>query len=270
MNPTQNKYATQGRPIGTTGQSTPTAPGPAPAPQSASATGATAAQGAQSIPGTYTTPSGRNSTLYQGMGFRKRIRIEKAARLCATGLYTDILVAQHLGISTTYLTQLKSTVPFQQAMIACVSGVLSEENQKSLATLEARRQELDAMVPMALMQLRNLALSTNPGIALKANLEILDRDGNFSKVSRTSVELKTQEDLTTATSVGNTIMDILRGTAHVAVSTQPGSIEADAISGIAPGFTLSSTEAKAQVKLMGEEITERTLEAIDAATTTVQ
>jgi hypothetical protein len=240
MNPTQNKYA--GRPKGTTGVSSP---------------------GGGAAPGQHSTPTGRASTLNSGMTFKRRIKIEKIARLVATGLYTDDMIANHIGVTKQYISQLKATKEFQNATIAVMSGLLSTENQQALESLAARRAELDAMVPMALMQLRNLALSRNPNIALRATQEILDREGNFAKVSKSSVELKTPEDLSNASKVGNEMLSILRG-------INPNTIQADPVSGIAPGFTLSAADAKQQAKDMGDSITEHTLDEIDAANSTVQ
>lgn len=270
MNPTQAKFMNLGRPVGTTGTAQPVNSSAPPPPPRGTNTAAYAAVNTNTVPGQHVTPSGNSSSLHRGMTFKKRIKIEKVARLVATGLYTDEMIATHIGCTKQYVSQLKTTREFQQATIACLSGIISVENEKALETLEARRADLDSMVPMALMQLRNLALSKNPTIALAATKEILDREGNLSKVSRTSVELKAPEDMAQATNTGNAILNILRGVSLNIPQAQPGTIEADPTNGIAPGFTLSASEAKTQVRTMGDTLTEETLSTIDSSTFTVQ
>lgn len=216
--------------------------------------------------GQNTTAGGNPSALNRGMTIGKRIKIEKAARLCATGLYPDKTVADHLGITQVYLSQLKTTKEFQSAAMAVMTGVLSRANEDALSTIEDRREELSAMVPMALLRLRNLALSRNENIALKANMEILDRDGHLAKVSKSSIELKKPEDLNEATKTANSILDILRP--HI--QANPNSPDSDPIGAIAPGFTVSAADAKIQIDSMNENINEQTLEQIDLSKSSVQ
>ena len=243
---------------------------PAPSPQVAAPHGfrGAAYTAPRTASGQNITPGGNPSTLHKGMGLRKRARIESAARLCATGLYTDKMIAEFLGITAPYLSVLKTTKEFQSASIECLSGVLSDANQNMLNSVEARRAELASMVTSALLQLRNLALSRNQNVALRAVQEILDRDGQLAKVSKSSVELKTPEDMDAANKTASDIMDVLRSVSHL----QPNSIQADpaSVGGIAPGFTVSAARAKEQITSMNEQINATTLEEIDTASSTVQ
>lgn len=265
MNPTQSKYVKQTAQTATVSGNAP-APGPQVAVphcnRSAAYTAPRAANG-QNI-----TPKGNPSALNRGMTLKKRMNIERAARLCATGLYTDKMIADHLGLTQVYLSVLKTTKEFQSASMAAISGVISNVNQDMLDSVEERRAELAAMVPTALLQLRNLALSRNQNVALRAVQEILDRDGQLAKVSKSSVELKTPDDMDAANKTASDIMDVLRSVSHL----NPTSIQADpaSVGGIAPGFTVSATAAKAQITAMNEQINATTLEEIDTASSTVQ
>jgi hypothetical protein len=178
------------------------------------------------------------------------------------------MIAEHLGFTPTYLSMLKATKEFQSASIAALSGILSEANQRCLDSVETRRQELASMVPAALLQLRNLALSRNQNVALRAVQEILDRDGQLAKVSKSSVELKTPESMDEANKTATDITSILRDY----YLTPPNTISADpaSVGGIAPGFTISAAAAKAQIDSMNEKINTTTLEEIDTASSTVQ
>jgi hypothetical protein len=262
MNPTQNKYVKQTtQTASVSGNASPA--GPQVAPSHAQRTAAYTAP--RTASGQNITPAGNPSALHKGMTLAKRIKIESAARLCATGLYTDKMIAEHLGFTQNYLSVLKTTKEFQSASIAALSGILSNANQEMLSSVEQRREELASMVPAALLQLRNLALSRNQNVALRAVQEILDRDGQLAKVSKSSVELKTPESMDEANRTATDIMDVLRSVSHL----QPSSIQVDP-SGIAPGFTVSAAKAKEQITNMNEQINATTLEEIDTASSTVQ
>jgi len=283
MNPTQNKYTnkqalTDAQRIieqakaqsasistvqaqGNTVTASVAPPTPSPAPGYGNY-GAKAATAPRTITGQHITKSGNLSTLYKGMGLKRRMKIEKAARLCATGLYADKDIAKHLGMTPVYLTQLKTTKEFHAASIAVMSGVLSQENDAALASVEARREELEDMVPVALLRLRNMVLSRNENIAMKAVTEILDRDGNLAKVSKSTVELKKTEDMSAASATATSILDILRGAGVQVAPSDNG--------GISPDFTVNAATAKVQIEDMSEKINEKTLDTIDMSTRTVQ
>jgi hypothetical protein len=268
MNPTQSKYV-KAAPVQsqtTTVPASGNAPGAGPQVNAPHGFRGAAYTAPRMPSGQNITPGGNPSTLHKGMGLRKRARIETAARLCATNLYTDKMIAEFLQITPVYLSVLKTTKEFQSASIECLSGVLSEANQNMLSSVEARRNELAAMVPAALLQLRNLALSRNQNVALRAVQEILDRDGQLAKVSKSSVELKTPESMDEANRTATSIMDILRPLQLA----NPNTIQSDPSGAVAPGFTVSASQAKEQINSMNEKINVTTLEEIDTASSTVQ
>jgi hypothetical protein len=200
------------------------------------------------------------SAMHGGMTWRRRIRIERAARLVAAGIWSHAQIAQQIGVDTMTLSNMKQTKQFQAAMIEIRTGVISQENLALARTLDAQKEELADMVPTALMRLRELALSSNPSIALRAVGEILDRDGNHSKVSRTSVTLEQHTDMSGANKTALDIMDVLRSGG----TSQFENNEA------APEFTITAKAAQEQINLMAESINEKTLEAIDLSKATKQ
>lgn len=197
------------------------------------------------------------TTKHQGLTWKRRMRIERAARLTALGVYSNQAIADLMGINVQTLVYLKQTIAFHNAMIEIKTGVISQENQIVARTYENQREELADMVPTALLKLRELALSANQAIALRAVGEILDRDGNHSKVSRTSVTLENQVDMGATNQIGQNILNVLRG--------QPSGGGA-----VAAGFTIGAAAAKAQINLMADQITDKTLEDIDLSATKPQ
>jgi hypothetical protein len=199
--------------------------------------------------------------MHGGMTWRRRIRSERAARLVAAGIWSHEQIANQIGVDTMTLSNMKQTKQFQAAMIEISTGIISQDNIALARTLEAQKEELADMVPQALMRLRELALSSNPGIALRAVSEILDRDGNHSKVSRTSVTLEPHTDMSGANKTALDIMDVLRsgGANYAQVSNEA-----------APEFTINARAAQEQVNLMAESINEKTLEDIDLSRATKQ
>ncbi len=194
------------------------------------------------------------STKHQGLTWRRRMRIERVARMTALGVYSNQQIADHMGVDKQTIVYMKQTVAFQNAMAEIKSGVISQENLIVARSYEAQREELADMVPTALLKLRELALSANQAIALRAVGEILDRDGNHSKVSRTSVTLENQVDFAQTNQTAINILDVLRGT-QSAGGAVPG--------GAQPGFTVTAAAARAQINLMADQITDKTLEQID-------
>lgn len=201
------------------------------------------------------------TTKVGGLTWRRRMRIERAARLTALGVHSNETIAGMLDINVQTLVYMKQTVAFHNAMIEIKTGVISQENLMVARDYAAQREELSDMVPTALLKLRELVLSSNQAIALRAASEVLDRDGNHSKVSRTSVTLEPSVDYNATNQTAHNILDVLRGTAQSGGGSASGAI---------PGFTVSATMAKAQINLMGDQITEKTLEQIDLSAETPQ
>lgn len=218
------------------------------------------------------------SALHGGITWKRRYRTEKAAQLQALGVLSDKEIADHIGVTQAYFSVLKTTREFKAASIRLITGIIDQETQAICRNIEYQREELADMVPLALQKLRQVALSSNPHLALKASLEILDRDGKHSKVSRTSVIVENHIDLSTINAVGNNILNILRQEAPGSIPNAPTTIDGSTTTihssqvaeDVLSQFTRSASEATKQVNEMAEIITEQTLEDIESVSKTVQ
>lgn len=218
-----------------------------------------------------TLPASKPSALHNGMTWKRRMRVQKAASLTALGVLSDKDIAAHIGITQAAFSVLKSTKQFKAAMIELSTGIISQETQAVARHHEYQREEIADMVPLALQNLRNMALSKKPEIALKASLEILDRDGKHSKVSRTSVTLEQHVDLSTTNNIAANILNILKSAAPEQIPTDATIIDAEDMAQQAMAeFTRPASEATKQVESMAETITEDTLKIIESSTKTIQ
>lgn len=213
------------------------------------------------------------SAMHRGMTWKRRMRVYKAAQLTALGHLSDNEIASHIGITQPALSVLKTTKEFQSAMIALATGIVDQETAAICQNIETQREMIASMVPAALMQLQKFSLSARPEIALKASLEILDRDGKHSKVSRTSVSIENHIDLSATNVIGNNILNILRGAGIQPVADPlTGAVDAgpQIAEDILAQFTRNAIDATAQVNAMADVITEQTLEEIDSASDKIQ
>lgn len=225
-----------------------------------------------SNPVTYSKPT----ALHNGMGWKRRMRVMKAAQLTALGVLSDADIARQIGITQAAFSTLKTTNEFKKIMVTIATGILDQGTTAICRSHETQREMLAEMVPEALLQLRKFAQSSNASIALKANLEILDRDGNHSKVSRTSVTVENHIDLSAINVTGNNILNILKQVApssipSIADPNNPNAVASQQVADeVMASFTRSASDATKQVSDMAEVITEETLETIESATKSVQ
>lgn len=197
-----------------------------------------------------------SSALYKGRQWRRLIRIEKAALLTSKGIFSNDQIAMHIGVHPQTLIYLKQTPEFKARMIALQTGIVEQHDIAIREDEEYQRQELKSMVPLALMKMRELAMSSNQQVAYRASQDILDREGTHAKVSRTAIDVKEQVNLNVVNQVASSIMDILAG--HKP-ATQPEQEQED----ITAEFTRGATDSSSQLYMMEEQINEDTLKNID-------
>ncbi len=90
------------------------------------------------------TPNGSPSAKKApGRTWRRHIRIEKVARLCKDGIYSNQQIAAHLGVNVQTIVTIKTTKEFQAKMIELTTGVLSDYDQDLREIAENSREELD-------------------------------------------------------------------------------------------------------------------------------
>lgn len=205
-------------------------------------------------------PAGTQSALHRGKQWRRLMRIEKAALLTSKGIFSNDQIASHIGIHPQTLVYLKQTPEFKSRMIALQTGVIEQHDVHIREDEEFQRQELKSMVPLALMKLRELAMSQNQHIAYRASQDILDREGTHAKVSRTAIDVKENVNLNVVNQVANSIMDILANAPKAPPVEQPVEQEQD---NITAEFTRGATDSTSQLYMMEEQINEDTLKNLD-------
>lgn len=205
---------------------------------------------------------GKPTALFKGRQWRRLLRIDRAAWLTVKGI-DNHTIANQIGIHVQTLIYLKQTPEFKAKMVEYQTGIVSQHNIDIREDVEFQKAELDGMVPMALMKLRELALSSNQAIALKASQDILQRQGDHAIVSRSKIDIREQIDLTATNKVSESILDVLRAQPSPAAPSQQDS-------DIIDEFTKGAMDATTQVQLMHDQINEDTLEQIDAAKLSVQ
>lgn len=203
-----------------------------------------------------TTPTGKPSAKRaNGRIWRRHIRIEKIAQLSKTGMFSNEQIAAHMGIDKQTVVVIKTTKEYQAKMIELTTGVISDLAD-DIRQLEINKaEELKAMVPSALLSLRQSLLSANEGIRLKAAVEVLDRDGQLAKVSKVNVKHEASVDYAQANAAAFNIMALLG---------RPVGNEVEAH--VVDGFTMKSADATQQVKNMAENIDADMLEKLDIKT----
>lgn len=125
-------------------------------------------------------------------GWRTYLRIKLIA-LYESQLFSDTEIAFSLKITPQYVRMLKQTPEYVAAKVSAATNVLSQAEKDALSTIEARHQAMNDLVPDALQAIRDTIInSTNPTLRLKAAQDLLDRQGDLAKISRTEVSLPTK------------------------------------------------------------------------------
>jgi GTP1/Obg family GTP-binding protein len=183
------------------------------------------------------------------MTWKRALKIEKIARLVADPAgYTNEQIGNHLNCTAQTVVYIKQLPEFHAKMIEVTSGVTSAYDQELRADTDNARAELASMVPSAMMQIRNALLSKNENIRVKAAFEILDRDGNLAKVSKSSVALVANPDLKLDPAIQGNIMALLAGAPQTQAGS-PGEVEALSTA----GFTLTAKESSIQQITLEED-----------------
>lgn len=127
--------------------------------------------------------------------FKTRARMIRAARLEALGL-PDSAIAFHIGLTPAGLATMKGTDEYKRFQTAGLTHVLGKEDEDLAEDTGLLREILKDQVPEALQTMADLVSQRvlKPELAFKAAESILDRDGRFTKASRTIVSEETLPD----------------------------------------------------------------------------
>ncbi len=177
--------------------------------------------------------------------YKRFMRMERAARLALDPAgYTIAEIAQHMGVAPITVSQWTMDPAYHNIVRELQTGVIAEDDRILRQNHDMQREELEAMLPMALMGLRNALFSKNENIKMKAIAEVMDRDGKFAKVSKTSVKLDTSPDLKEVNQIGNELAALL------------------AMGSNSSGFTVTAVESDQMQKNLNQNAS-KSLEDID-------
>jgi hypothetical protein len=144
-------------------------------------------------------------------------------------------------------------------MISLQTGIIEQDSEAVRLDTEYQQQELKAMVPVGLQKLKELMLSGNPHIALRATQDVLDREGTHAKVSRSAIDLKEQVNLNVVNQVAQSIRDVLANAPKAERSDSSGSSDNE----ITSEFTKGATDSTSQIYMMEEQINQDSLDNLD-------
>lgn len=102
-------------------------------------------------------------------------------------------VAAHIGVDAQTLSTWQADPEWVNLHNQITTGILSQVDADLAEDITHQRLTLKRLVPLAIQNLADIALqSANPNLKLKASLEILDREGHMSKVTRIGLPAEAQ------------------------------------------------------------------------------
>lgn len=205
------------------------------------------------------TPKGNTSTKNSRMNmtWKRSMKLERIARLSLDPAgYSLEQIANHLGCHTQTVILIRQTPEYQAKMLELSTGVLASYTSQLHENVETARDEMRNMVPSALMVIRDsITGKYGNNLRFKAAQEVMDRNGELAKISKSSVTVEHKPNLVGDPSVVSNLMQLL--------NSAPSTTSANEVSAATGGFTVSAQVAGAQQITMSADNTERTLEQLD-------
>jgi hypothetical protein len=181
-------------------------------------------------------------------GWRTYLRIKMIA-IYESQLYSDTEISFALRITPQYVRMLKQTPEYVAAKMSAATNVLSQAEKDALASVQSRREAMDDLVPEALQAIRDTIINgVNPTLRLKAAQDLLDRQGDLAKISRTEVSIPTKINYDEHDRRAN---DLLSALASINAPVQKDAQETEKDTQIAgvEEFTNTSLNAEQQKKI---------------------
>lgn len=142
----------------------------------------------------------------------KRVRkLEAIARLTLDPSgFTNEQIANMLNCHKQTIVMIRQLPEFHAKIMELSSGVLSQYDAQLRENVDNMRQEIRSMVPSALNAIKSAVLGlSGPNLQFKAAQEILDREGNLAKVSKTSVSFEKTPNMQVDPTVASNLMALL-------------------------------------------------------------
>lgn len=190
------------------------------------------------------------------MTYKRAAKIERIARLTLDPSgFTNEQIANILGVNKQTVVLIRQLPAFHAKVAELQSGVLSHYDMDLRANIENARDEIKQMIPIALNTIKNAAMGKHgPALAFKAAQEILDREGNLAKVSKSEVKVTNPPNLEAdPTIIGNIITMLAHETAK----------------GSDPASSFTKNAAESLTTEGRAKQVEELLDSIDTSSTTV-
>lgn len=165
------------------------------------------------------TPLGNTSVRPKaGRYFRRHLRMEHAARLEASGQFSNNEIARLLKVSLVTLHQIKAQPDYLAKRAELSTGVVTDLDAGLRQDADNLRREIQDMLPSALRTLRNAvqrgAVNNAPiqdiKVGMDAAKEIMDREGTFQKVSKSEIKIKEVPNLSQHEAVETDLLELLQ------------------------------------------------------------
>lgn len=149
--------------------------------------------------------------------FKKLQRLEKIVRLEAAG-FGEGAIASMLCISVPRLRYIKKSPDYLNARIKITHGIIVDMDSNLDMIKSQRREMLTQMLPAALQVLVNEIQSQGTTLAERKHKvalaqDILDREGQFAKISKTEIKPVDMFDFEKADEASRSIINAIRSAA---------------------------------------------------------
>ena len=165
------------------------------------------------------TPLGNNSVKPRpGRYFRRHLRMEQALQLETSGQFSNNEIAAILGISLVTLHQMKAQPEYLAKRAEMKTGVIVDLSNGLRVDTDNIRREIQDMMPAALRTLRNAvqrgavdgASTHDLKLGMDAAREIMDREGTFTKVSKSEIKVKEVPNFADQETVEKDLLQLLQ------------------------------------------------------------
>lgn len=170
--------------------------------------------------GTFTKSGRLSATPERGLQFNVAVFLERLVRFDiakanGTSLLTDIEISRVLGKSVRAIQSWRRRVPYLKKRMELLTGIHTDSSNAVELTTSRHKQMLGLMLPNALRTLYD-ALQTPTTVLttlaekkfrVEVAKDILDRQGDFPRISRTDAHVKNEHSFSSLDGVSKDLLD---------------------------------------------------------------
>src|SRR5580693_3275961 len=146
----------------------------------------------------------------RGRSWKRAVKIEAVVRL-ESQMISDQEIARHLGCTVQNIYQIKNSPEYQAKRLTLLHGVLSIYDRDSLVTDEQKKDAVQEMGQIALIQAKNMLLDRAHPAHAKVVLDLLDRNPATAKITKTQHFLAPATSFSRETERANELLEMLNG-----------------------------------------------------------